>query len=189
MPLIDLPPGLAGIAAGFAFRPEIARPMQELAHVLMSSQSPVSCGERELIATFVSARNGCYYCEQSHGATAACHLGGNASLVEAVKQDSQSAAISPKLRALLTIAGKVQEDGKKVTHEDVECARNFGATDREIHDTVLIAAAFCMYNRYVDGLGTWQPIDPAFYAEMGHYDATNGYLPIDSECNANSAQN
>ena len=106
-----------------------------------------------------------------------------------MKQDFQSAAISPKLRALLTIAGKVQEDGKKVTHEDVECARNFGATDREIHDTVLIAAAFRMYNRYVDGLGTWQPIDPAFYAEMGHYDSTNGYLPIDSQCNANSAQN
>jgi hypothetical protein len=63
-----------------------------------------------------------------------------------------------------------------VTAEDVANAREAGATDLEIHDTVLIAAAFCMYNRYVDGLATWQPEDPAMYAKMGEHLATHGYI-------------
>ncbi|MGA2051532.1 MAG: carboxymuconolactone decarboxylase, partial [Terracidiphilus sp.] len=78
-------------------------------------------------------------------------------------------------KALLAIAGKVQQDGKLVTTADVEAARKYGATDLEIHDTVLIAAAFCMYNRYVDGLGTWQPSDPEMYAQMGRHLADEGY--------------
>ena len=73
------------------------------------------------------------------------------------------------------IAGKVQQDGKLVTSADVDAARREGATDIEIHDTVLIAAAFCMYNRYVDGLGTWQPTDPEVYAQMGKHLAEQGY--------------
>jgi hypothetical protein len=92
-----------------------------------------------------------------------------------VKADFASAPISEKLKALLVIAGKVQQDGKLVTEDDVEAARNQGATDMEIHDTVLIAAAFCMYNRYVDGLGTWQPDAPEMYAQMGHHLAKEGY--------------
>ena len=90
------------------------------------------------------------------------------------RQTSCSAPISPKLKALLAIAGKVQQDGKLVTAADVDAARNQGATDMEIHDTVLIAAAFCMYNRYVDGLGTWQPSDPDMYAQMGKHLAERG---------------
>jgi hypothetical protein len=58
----------------------------------------------------------------------------------------------------------------------VEAARTKGATDRDIHDTVLIAAAFCMFNRYVDGLATWQPDDPEMYKQMGKRLATTGYL-------------
>jgi alkylhydroperoxidase family enzyme len=77
--------------------------------------------------------------------------------VQTVKTDWGNADVSPKLKALLNIAGKVQEGGKRVTAEDVAAARVQGATDREIHDTVLIAAMFCMCNRYVDGLGTWAP--------------------------------
>jgi uncharacterized peroxidase-related enzyme len=116
-------------------------------------------GERELIATYVSSQNNCYFCQTSHGAAAACHLGGE-EVVRRVKTDFESAPVSPKLKALLAIAGKVQRDGKLVTHEDVERARREGASDLEIHDTVLIAAAFCMYNRYVDGLDSGQPRDP-----------------------------
>ncbi len=93
-----------------------------------------------------------------------------------VKTDLASAEVSPKLKALLVIAGKVQQDGKLVTAADVEAARREGATDQEIHDTVLIAAAFSMYNRYVDGLGTFQPTDPAMYAQMGEHLAEEGYL-------------
>jgi uncharacterized peroxidase-related enzyme len=175
MPHIKLPEELPGITAGFAFRPETAKPMRALAHILLHEPNSLTGGERELIATYVSSRNKTTFCELSHGAAAASHLGGEAK-VKQVKTDFASADISPKLKALLAIAGKVQQDGKLVTTADVEAARNLGATDLEIHDTVLIAAAFCMYNRYVDGLGTWQPTDPSMYAPMGQQLAEKGYV-------------
>jgi uncharacterized peroxidase-related enzyme len=176
---IDLPKELPGITAGFAFRPETAKPMRELAHILLFApgslpSTSLTSGERELIATFVSARNRTTFCELSHGASAASHLGDEA-VVKQVKTDFTQAAISPRLKALLAIAGKVQQDGKLVTAADVEAARREGASDLDIHDTVLIAAAFCMYNRYVDGLGTWQPESPEMYAQMGKHLAEQGY--------------
>jgi uncharacterized peroxidase-related enzyme len=175
MPHIDLPDGFPGISAGFTFRPETAKPMRELAHILLHEPNALTPAERELIATYVSSKNDCHFCQSSHGAAAACHLG-DASVVEQVKTDFLAAPVSGKLKALLAIAGKVQQDGKLVTASDVEAARRLGATDLEIHDTVLIAAAFCMFNRYVDGLGAWQPRDPELYASMGKHLATEGYL-------------
>jgi len=176
MPHISLPEQMPGISAGFAFRPETAKPMRELAHVLLHGPSTLTPGERELIATYVSSQNDCYFCQTSHGAAAAAHLGKDAGLVNQVKQDFLHAGISDKLKALLAIAGKVQKGGKNVTSKDVDHARKMGASDLEIHDTVLIAAAFCMYNRYVDGLDTIQPKDPAMYAAMGKHLAEHGYL-------------
>ena len=181
MPHISLPEGMPGITSGFAFRPETAKPMRELAHVLLHGPSTLSPGERELIATYVSSRNDCYFCQTSHGAVAAAHMGKDWGLVEQVKRNFADAEVSEKLKALLTIAGKVQLGGKHVTSEDVARARELGASDAEIHDTVLIAAAFCMYNRYVDGLATWQPEDPAMYASMGEQLATHGYLTPSSK--------
>ncbi len=172
---IELPAGLPGISGGFAFRPETAKPMRELAHVLLHEPNSLTPGERELIAAYVSSQNDCYFCQTSHGAAAACHLGGE-DVVRRVKTDFENAPVSPKLKALLAIAGKVQRDGKLVTSEDVERARREGASDVEIHDTVLIAAAFCMYNRYVDGLDTWQPRDAGMYVQMGQHLAEHGYL-------------
>jgi uncharacterized peroxidase-related enzyme len=134
-----------------------------------------SRGERELIATYASSQNECYFCQTSHGAAAACHLSGD-DVVRRVKADFENASVSPKLKALLSISGKVQRGGKLVTAEDVERARHEGASDVEIHDTVLIAAGFCMYNRYVDGLGTWQPRNAGMYAQMGQHLAEHGYL-------------
>jgi uncharacterized peroxidase-related enzyme len=174
MPHIDLPQGLPGISSGFAFRPETAKPMRELAHILLHEPNSLDPGERELIATYVSSQNDCYFCQTSHGAAAACHLR-NETTVKQVKTDFTQAPISEKLKRLLVIAGKVQQGGKHVTREDVEAARQQGATDLEIHDTVLIAAAFCMYNRYVDGLATWQPREESMYAQMGKHLATEGY--------------
>jgi uncharacterized peroxidase-related enzyme len=176
MPHISLPEGLPGISSSFAFRPETAKPMRELAHILLHGPGTLSPGERELIATYVSSRNDCYFCQTSHGAAAAAHMGKDWGLVEQVKRDFAHAEVSEKLKALLTIAGKVQQGGKHVTTEDITRARELGASDAEIHDTVLIAAAFCMYNRYVDGLATWQPEDQAMYASMGEHLATHGYL-------------
>jgi uncharacterized peroxidase-related enzyme len=172
---IELPEGFPGISAGFTYRPETAKPMRELAHVLLHQPNSLTAAERELIATYVSSRNDCYFCQSSHGAAAACHLG-DASVVEQVKADFLAAPVSEKLKALLAIAGKVQQDGKLVTEADVEAARKQSASDMEIHDTVLIAAAFCMFNRYVDGLGTWQPRAPEMYARMGRHLADEGYV-------------
>jgi uncharacterized peroxidase-related enzyme len=172
---INLPDGLPGIRGPMAFRPETAKPLNELVDVLLRGPHPLSPGERELIATYVSSQNDCRYCQTIHGAIAAHHLGGDEQLVVNVKENPESAAISPKLKALLAIAGKVQQGGKQVTASDVEHARAEGATDLEIHDTVLIAAAFCMYNRYVDGLATWMPEDPDFYRARAAIVASKGY--------------
>jgi uncharacterized peroxidase-related enzyme len=176
VPHILLPEGLPGITSAFAFRPATAKPMRELAEVLLKGPNTLSSGEREMIATFVSSRNECGFCEASHRAAAAHHLDGNYDLVDAVKRDYQTAPISSKLKALLAIAGKVQQGGKAVTHADVERARADGASDMEIHDTVLIAAAFCMFNRYVDGLATFTPTDPGAYDQMGQRMAREGYV-------------
>jgi uncharacterized peroxidase-related enzyme len=174
MPHIPLPDQLPGISSAFAFRPETARPLRELAHTLLHEPNSLSPGERELIATYVSSLNECYFCQTSHGAAAACHLD-SSDTVRQVHANFELAPISEKLKRLLVVAGQVQRSGKNVTREAVEAARQQGATDTEIHDTVLIAAAFCMYNRYVDGLATWQPHDETMYREMGAHLAREGY--------------
>ena len=176
MPHIKLPEGLPGIVSGFAFRPETAKPMRELAEVLLRGPNTLTSGEREMIAAFVSTRNDCYFCQTSHRAAAAHHLGGNYELVDSVRFDYPNAPVSDKLKALLAIAGSVQKGGKHVSDEEIAAARIAGATDLEIHDTVLIAAAFSMYNRYVDGLATLTPTDQAQYDAMGAGMAAQGYL-------------
>jgi uncharacterized peroxidase-related enzyme len=177
MPHIELPKEMPGITAGFAFRPETAKPMRELAHVLLhiSGNEGFSSADRELVASFVSSRNTCYFCQTSHGAAAAHLHEGGENVVNAVCSDYKSAPISDKLKSLLAIAEQVQIDGKRVTGNLVDKAKVEGATDLDIHDTVLIAAAFSMYNRYVDGLATWQPHDPGMYAKMGRRMAEEGY--------------
>src|ERR1700748_3204845 len=100
MPHIELRADLPGISAGFAFRPETAKPMRELAHILLHEPNSLTPGERELIATYVSSQNDCYFCQTSHGAAAAAHLK-NAALIDEVKRDFERAGISPKLKALL----------------------------------------------------------------------------------------
>jgi uncharacterized peroxidase-related enzyme len=178
---IQLPEGLPGIRGAMAFRPATARPLNDLVEVLLHGPNSLTPGERELIATYVSSENDCYYCQTIHGAIAAASLNGDEALVKQVKHDFHNADISDKLKALLVIAGKVQRGGKHVTTEDVTAARAQGATDIEIHDTVLIAAAFCMFNRYVDGLATIQPRDEAMYRERGKWIAREGYVNVSKE--------
>jgi uncharacterized peroxidase-related enzyme len=180
MPHISLPEGLPGITSAFAFRPDTARPMRQLAEVLLRGPNTLGSGEREMIAAFVSSRNDCRFCYNSHRAAAAHHLDGNYELVDAVARDHHTAPVSAKLKALLTVAGKVQQSGRDVTAADVEGARAAGATDLEIHDTVLIAAAFSMYNRYVDGLATLTPDDLKVYDQMGQRMAKEGYVRPDT---------
>jgi uncharacterized peroxidase-related enzyme len=179
MAYITLPEGLPGIRGPMAFRPETAKHLNELAEVLLRSDNSLSRGERELIATYVSSLNDCFFCQNAHGGLAQHYLQCDMDYIDRVKTDFQSTSLSPKLKALLSIAGSVQKGGKHVAPEQIEKARNVGATDLEIHDTVLIAAAFCMFNRYVDGLGTWAPQDRNIYIERAKWRADEGYINFD----------
>ena len=181
MPHIHLPEGLQGIRGPMAFRPETAKPLNELANALLHAPNSLTQGERELIATYTSYLNDCYFCQTVHGAIAAACLNDDEALVKQVKADFTAADISEKLKSLLVIAAKVQRGGKHVTAADVAAAREQGATDIEIHDTVLITAAFCMYNRYVDGLDTWQPREEGLYRERGKKTAREGYVEMSKE--------
>ena len=174
MPHIALPEGLPGIRGPMAFRPETARPLNEIVDVLLRGPHSLTPGERELIATVVSAENDCRYCQTIHGAIAAHHLGDEA-LVLQVKTYREHAPISDTLQALRTIAAHTARSGRDVTTDDIAAARAAGATDLEIHDTVLIAAVFCLCNRYVDGLATWMPDDPDFYRSRARMIADHGY--------------
>jgi uncharacterized peroxidase-related enzyme len=176
---INLPEGLPGIRGPMAFRPETAKHLNELAEVLLRSENSLSRGERELIATYVSYLNDCFFCQNAHGGIAQHYLQCDMSFIDQVNGDFHSTSISDKLKELLVIAGSVQKGGKYVTPDQIENARKMGATDREIHDTVLIAASFCMFNRYVDGLATWAPQDRSIYVERGKRRAEEGYINFD----------
>ena len=175
MPHIALPEGVPGIRSALQFRPETAAPLLQLAEVLLRGANTLTSAERETIAAFVSSRNECRFCHASHRAAAAHHADGDYSVVDAVRADFESAPVSTKLKALLAIAAKIQESGRSVTAADIARARAEGATDVEIHDTVLIAAAFCMYNRYVDGLATWAPDAREAYDQMAEGIVEHGY--------------
>jgi uncharacterized peroxidase-related enzyme len=174
MPYIPLEQHLPGITGLLEYSKETAAPIRELTQILLRGPSTLTEGERELIATVVSHRNQCTFCTTAHTAAANILLGEEETSAR-VKQDIITAPVSEKMKALLTIAAQVQQSGKSVTTESVQKAKEAGATDLEIHDTVLIAALFCLYNRYVDGLATVTPTDPAFYKGLGERLKNNGY--------------
>jgi uncharacterized peroxidase-related enzyme len=172
---IAVPEGVPGIRSLVMFRPETGQHLYELAQVLLRNESPLTPAERELIAAHVSSRNNCMFCMNSHAAAARELYGDDRLVVDCVLEDVTHAPVTAKMKALLNIAGKVQQSGRNVTVEDIAEARKQGAGDRDIHDTVLIAATFCMFNRYVDGLASLTPTDPFIYEEMGKRMATVGY--------------
>lgn len=173
---IDLGNDLPGIRGPMAYRPETAKPLNELAEVLLHDENnTLSRGEREMIGAYVSSLNDCFFCQNVHGSMAQHFFGCDMQTIDSIKKDYSNASISEKLKALLAIAGSVQKGGKFVTPQQIENARQQGATDKEIHDTVLIAAAFCMFNRYVDGLNTWAPQDRQLYVERAKMMAEEGY--------------
>ncbi|KQS24681.1 carboxymuconolactone decarboxylase family protein [Dyadobacter sp. Leaf189] len=174
MPHIPLPDHLPGITGLLEYSKETAHPIRLLTQFLLRGENSLSEGERELIATIVSHNNECKFCTAAHTAAADILLGENETC-EMVKQDIDTAPVSEKMKALLKIARLVQVSGKAVTPETVTYARNAGATDLEIHDTVLIAALFCLYNRYVDGTATVAPTDPQFYLGLGQRLKDHGY--------------
>lgn len=174
---INLNNDLPGIRGLMAYRPETATPLNALAEMLLrNDDNTLSRGERELIGTYVSYLNDCFFCQNVHGALAGHYLNCDINQIDSIKNDFNTADLSSKMKSLLAIAASVQKGGKMVTEEQIAAARLENATDKEIHDTVLIAAAFCMFNRYVDGLGTTAPLDRQFYINRAPQRAEDGYL-------------
>lgn len=173
---INLPEGLPGIRGPMAFSPDTAKPLAEFTEILLRGENSLLRGERELIGTYVSALNDCYYCMNAHAGIAQHYLQCDTGFIDQLNKDYNVLPLSPKMKTLLAIAGSVQQGGKFVTAEQVEAAKAAGATDKEIHDTVLIAAAFCMFNRYVDGLATDTPTDRQQYIDRGPQRAIEGYF-------------
>jgi len=176
MPHISLRPDLYGITSLLDFRKETAEPLCRLTQVLLRGASSLTEAERELIAAYVSSLNDCVFCSSAHTAATCALPGGKDSGVQPMVADLETLDVSDKMKSLLHIAGKVQQNGNQVTRAEIEVAKASGATDLEIHDTVLIAALFCLYNRYVDGLATRSPTDPAYFESLGKRLTTRGYL-------------
>jgi uncharacterized peroxidase-related enzyme len=177
---IDLKNDLPGIRGLMAYRPEIAKPLNELTEILLrDDNNALTRGERELIGAYVSYLNDCFFCQHVHGAIAGHYMQCDIQEIETIKKNFASAELSDKMKALLSIAASVQKSGKCVSSDQIEHAKNLGATAKEIHDAVLIAAGFCMFNRYVDGLGTWAPQDVQFYVNRAPTRAAEGYIDFD----------
>lgn len=176
MPYIELNKDLPGITGLLDYRKDTALPIRQLTHILLRGNSTLSEGERELIASVVSYGNECSFCTAAHTAAADLLLG-KKEIAEKAKLDPARTPVSEKMKALLDIARAVQKSGKAVTPAMIEKAKKEKATDLEIHDTVLIAALFSLYNRYVDGLASVTPSDPSFYESLAIILKDKGYLP------------
>jgi len=174
---IKLPEDAFGISGPMRAYPDTARPLNLLAQTLLTKETPIlSKADREAIASYVSFLNECVFCSESHAAVADHHYG-HKSDCRLTWRDPDSAPISETLKALLVIARKVTINAKSVNADDVAKAQKLGATDEDIHDTVLIAAAFCMFNRYVDGLNTTAPErGDVHYQVVGERLAEHGYI-------------
>lgn len=177
MPYISVEEHLPGITGLLEYRKDSAQPIRDLTQFLLRGPSTLTEGERELIATIVSHNNQCRFCSTAHTAAVDLLLG-ECETAEKVKQDIETAPVSEKMKALLTIAKHVQQSGRSVTTQSVDRAKSAGATDIEIHDTVLIAALFCLYNRYVDGLATVAPADPSYYKGLADRIVHHGYTRL-----------
>lgn len=177
MPYIKVEDHLPGITGLLEYRKDTAQPIRELTQILLRGASTLTEGERELIATVVSNGNQCKFCTAAHTAAADLFLG-ETDTAQKVKQDIFTAPVSKKMKALLTIADKVRENGKLVTEAHIAQAKAEGATDLEIHDAVLIAALFCLYNRYVDGLATALPEDTGYFNVLADRLINHGYMRL-----------
>lgn len=175
MPHIAIDNDQPGIRGLMLHRPDTAAPLNHLAGVLLAGDAVLSAGERELIASYVSHLNRTPFCAGTHGAVAAARIEGGQDTVAATFADPATAPVTPRLRALLRIAAEVQAHARPVSDEAVAAARAAGAHDTDIHDTVLIAAAFCLFNRYVSCLATAVPTEPEYYEEAARRIIGEGY--------------
>jgi uncharacterized peroxidase-related enzyme len=174
MPHIELESHLPGITGLLEYRKDTGEPIRVLTQILLRGPSSLTEAERELIASVVSHGNQCKFCTAAHTA-AVDRLLGEHTTAEMVKADISTAPVSEKMKALLTIAALTGKSGKLVTPEIIAKAKAEGATDIEIHDTVLIAALFSLYNRYVDGMATAMPDNDSYFTMLAERLVNHGY--------------
>lgn len=181
-PVVGGLPEVPGIVAAMQLSPGLALHLRGLADELLVRDFPgatLTRAERELIATAVSAGNDCFYCMDSHGAFAGellrrANATGVDALIDSVKS-GRAQEMGAKMAALVHLASTVQESPRRLTREDVVRALEAGATDADTQLAVLIASAFCMYNRMVDGLRARTPANEAAYAARATEIAEHGY--------------
>lgn len=177
MSFINLKEKLPGIVGLIFYKRSTAKGTGNLGQAALRGPSPLTVAERELIAAYVSSLNECNFCADSHGAVVTELLKDNGNTVSCAINNTVTTSISPMMRALLNIARKVQQSGRAVTLEDLQAARDLGASDEAIHDTVYVAAAFCFFNRYVDGLKTVPMRTKEDYVEPARMLIKFGYRP------------
>jgi uncharacterized peroxidase-related enzyme len=166
MPHIPVSPHLPGITGLLEYRHDTAAPIRALTQIILRGPGTLSFAEREMIATVVSQANECRFCTAAHAAVTDVLLG-ESDTCALIRQNFETAPISEKMKSLLRIAQLMQQGGRFVTESAIARAKSAGASDMEIHDTVLIASLFCLYNKYVDGLATALPDDPAYFQHLG----------------------
>ena len=175
MPHISLPVDVPGIRGPMMFRPDAAKHLLGLAETILRQPASLEQGERETIAAWTSYLNGCQFCMKSHAAAARAWFDAErTAALDRLLGFEDMSGFSPKMRALLELSRALQGCVLGVQPAHVEKARAAGANDHDIHDTVLITAAFCMYNRYVEGLGTREAEESA-YEPMGRRLRDIGY--------------
>lgn len=176
-PIVGGLPEFPGILVAMNLAPGLATHLRGLADELLVKDFPgatITRGERELLATAVSAANDCFYCMDTHGAFACAIDTDLHDLLDGIKSGGTH-GVSPKLAALLTISRTVAKHGRQLTAAEVGAARDAGASDADTQLAVMIAAAFAMYNRMVDGFRAKTPPSTEAYAARAQQIAAHGY--------------
>ena len=191
-PIVGGLPDVPGIGVAMRLTPELGVHLRGLADAVLVNDYPgasITRVDRELLATALSASNDCFFCMDSHaehGAAVLARMTGpddaagvaghapHAPMFDAIKLGS-SDGLEPKMQALLRIARTVGRRARDLTADDVESAKAAGATDADVQLAVLIASAFSMYNRLVDGFRARTPANPAMYRERAAQIAEHGY--------------
>lgn len=164
MPYLKSLPDDARLLQVFQAFPATARPLIDFHELLMRGESPLTVAERELIAAYVSGRNGCGYCHGVHTATAEA-FGVPPGLLVALLTDLDSAPVDEGMRVLLAYVGKLTTDPARITEADADAVFAAGWDERALHDAVLVCSLFNFMNRMVNGLGV--TADDAYYALSG----------------------
>lgn len=175
MPHVTLNSDLPGITGLLNTWPEPGAPIRDLTQFILRGENSLTEGERELIASMVCVGNECQFCSNAHISAAARYIGSKET-VNTILNQPFGGIVSDRIAHLLAISQAVGRSGSLVNQEMIDAAKNAGATDVEIHDTVMIAALFSLYNRYVDGLATELPENESYYEVLADRLTTSGYV-------------